>query len=240
MRPEQAIEKLQNLRDQGEVAAAASNHSVLLGAWKASVREVVRRSLGDDHDLVAQLDNVSYRVGMSWSGMDQAYYVRARVEGAKRAVGLIDAAIFALQLSAEIDEPLDEESFDSELWVHVRGLVADGDWGKVATETAVFTEDKVRKWSGQGAGVVGKNLYASALSNAGELRLGAIANEWEGWRNLGMGFAQATSNVDRHHVQQRADLKRYAVGVLGLASLLLTQMRYAHADLIEERDLGSS
>ena len=92
----------------------------------------------------------------------------------------------------------------------------------------------------QDGAVVGKNMYAHALSNAGELRLGAQSNEWEGWRNLGMGFAQATSNVDRHHVQIRPDLKRYAVGVLGLASLLLTQMRHAHAELIEQRDSSAS
>ncbi|WP_236745329.1 TIGR02391 family protein [Rhodococcus sp. BS-15] len=153
---------------------------------------------------------------------------------------LIASAIYALGLAAEVDEPVDESSFDPELWAHVRGLVDAGDWGKVATQAAVFTEDKVRKWSNQDGAVVGKNMYAHALSNAGELRLGAQSNEWEGWRNLGMGFAQATSNVDRHHVQIRPDLKRYAVGVLGLASLLLTQMRHAHAELIEQRDSSAS
>ena len=36
---------------------------------------------------------------------------------------------------------------------------------------------------------------------------------------LGMGFAQALSNVDRHNIQRRIDAKRYAFGVLGVGSL---------------------
>lgn len=32
--------------------------------------------------------------------------------------------------------------------------------------------------------------------------------------------------------------QRYAIGVLGLGSLLLTQLRYEHGDLIEEQQTG--
>jgi hypothetical protein len=49
-----------------------------------------------------------------------------------------------------------------------------------------------------------------------------------------MGFAQAMGNVDRHRIQQRQDARRYAIGVFGLGSLLLTQLRYEHSDLIED------
>ncbi|MGF0310978.1 TIGR02391 family protein [Rhodococcus sp. IEGM1428] len=147
-----------------------------------------------------------------------------------------ESAIYALELGLEIDEPLDESSFDSELWAHVRALVEDGDWGKVATQAAVFTEDKVRRWSAQGSDAVGKGLFGQALADAGPLRLGAMRGEWEGWRALGTGFVQAAGNVDRHHVQHRSDLQRYAVGVLGLASLLLTQMRHEHPELIEQQE----
>ena len=50
--------------------------------------------------------------------------------------------------------------------------------------------------------------------------------ERDGWHQFGRGLAAATGNVDRHHLQQRPDLKPYAVGVLDAASLLLTQLRY--------------
>jgi hypothetical protein len=53
-------------------------------------------------------------------------------------------------------------------------LVESDDWGKVATQAAVFTEDKVRRWSAQNASVVGKVQYATAMGDAGELRLGAL------------------------------------------------------------------
>jgi hypothetical protein len=54
----------------------------------------------------------------------------------------------------------------------------------------------------------------------------------DGWRFLAVGFASALGNVDRHNIQDRADLKQYAFGVLGLASLLLVQVRFTHPDAI--------
>ena len=51
--------------------------------------------------------------------------------------------------------------------------------------------------------MVGKSLYGAALNNEGPLRLGRQASEWEGWRFLGMGLAQATGNVDRYRIQLR-------------------------------------
>ena len=55
-----------------------------------------------------------------------------------------------------------------------------------------------------------------------------------------MGFAQALGNVDRHRIQSRDDAQRYAIGVLGLGSLLLTQLRHEHGDLIEEQQTGAA
>jgi hypothetical protein len=46
-----------------------------------------------------------------------------------------------------------------------------------------------------------------------------------------VGLASRCTRVgqcDRHNIRDRADIKKYALGVLGLASLLLTQTRYAH------------
>jgi hypothetical protein len=45
-----------------------------------------------------------------------------------------------------------------------------------------------------------------------------------------MGFAMALRNVDTHRIQRRDDDKRYALGVLGTGSLLLTQLRYEHGN----------
>ena len=39
---------------------------------------------------------------------------------------------------------------------------------------------------------------------------------------------------DTHRIQRRNDDKRYALGVLGAGSLLLTQLRYEHGNRFKE------
>jgi hypothetical protein len=106
-----------------------------------------------------------------------------------------------------------------------------------AEEVAIFVENHIRTWANSpkdrnGNELVGKNLYLKVFDDSSDYRLGAQAGEREGWRYLGMGFAQALSNVDRHRIQNRDDAKRYALGVLGLGSLLLTQMRFEHEAIL--------
>lgn len=127
--------------------------------------------------------------------------------------------------------PLDSGDYDPELWAHVVGLLDAGDWGKVPAAVAIYVEHQVRSWSGLSNAVVGKNLYATALGEKGKLAVGAVASEQEGWRMLGMGLVQAVGNVARHRLQTRDDERRYAVGVLGLGSLLLTQIQLEHPEL---------
>jgi len=76
------------------------------------------------------------------------------------------------------------------------------------------------------------------FSDESDWRLGSRASEREGWRAFATGFALALSNVDRHRIQRREDAQRYAIGVLGLGSLLLTQMRHEHGELIEDVETG--
>jgi len=165
-----------------------------------------------------------------------------RDDAAKRGKAVLKGAIFTLETLLDEKSPLDEASVDPELWAHVQGLVASNDWAKVPAEVAIFVEDRVRMWAqdprqNNGATMVGKTLYATALGESGPLRLGRQASEWEGWRSLGMGLAQAVGNVDRHRLQRRDDARRYALGVLGLGSLLLTQLRYEHPAAVLEAEM---
>lgn len=82
-------------------------------------------------------------------------------------------------------------------------------------------------------------LMARIFADDSDWRIGRRAGERDGWRALGIGFTQALSNVDRHRIQVRDDARRYAIGVLGLSSLLLTQMRHKHGDLIEDVRTGA-
>ncbi len=149
---------------------------------------------------------------------------------------MVDAAIYALELAKDEPEPVNPASFDLELWEHISGLVSAGDWGKIPASTATFTEHKIRQWSGSGEDRYGKGLYGYAFADDGPLRLGATKPEWEGWRSLAIGFAQAISNVDRHRIPDRTDLRQYAIGVVGTASLLLVQVHKEHPETIAQTE----
>ncbi|MEH0842813.1 TIGR02391 family protein [Micromonospora sp. CPCC 205711] len=236
MRPAVAIEELEKLKKE---AAEADHFARRAGfdAWKARTRAIFVRTLGADNNLVQRFDKIRYSLGIVTERTTQSAFDQATRSGVRRACELIDAAIWELGLVGG-DEPVDEHAYDPELWAHVKTEVEDGEWGKVASQTAIFVENHIRTWAGnpqdgKGNNLVGKNLYLDVFGDASDYRLGRQASEREGWRYLGMGFAQALSNVDRHRIQTRDDAKRYALGVLGLGSLLLTQLRYEHGDILK-------
>ena len=236
MRPAVAIEELTKLKAEAEAADLFRQPSGL-ESWRPRVRAIFTRAFGEDHHVVKSFDKVKYTPGMTWGGMDRSYFENARQGGVRTVIGLIDAASYELGLVGG-DEPVDEHAYDPELWAHVKTEVEDGEWGKVASQTAIFVENHIRTWAGnpqdqRGNNLVGKNLYLEVFGDASDYRLGRQASEREGWRHLGMGFAQALSNVDRHRIQTRDDAKRYALGVLVLGSLLLTQLRYEHSDILK-------
>ena len=235
MKPEAAIEELRKLKQQTsedpQVQAATPQHK----EWKAKVVAVLERTLGADSSTVQQFKELRYDIGI-WSGApgeaeQDARYFRERVQD---AAALIGAAIYELELSAGAPA-VEGGSYDSGLWDHVKHSVEEERWEQVASAAAIYVEDKVRRWAGNplnkdGGRLVGQALFVKALSAGGPLALGAQANETEGWRNLGTGMVAAISNVDRHGIQDRQDAKQYALGALGLGSLLLTQIRHEHPD----------
>lgn len=237
MRADRAIGALEGLKAEAATPDVMSGGEHLT-AWKAKVRGVLVAALGGDDDLVQKLDTVRYKLS-AWSNSTPSYrFEQARHGGIRDACGVIDAAIYRLRLESDDEEPVDHRSFDPELWEHVKRLVEDQDWGKVASQTAIFVEDRVRTWAGdpktgRGDSLVGKELMGRVFADESEWRLGSRAAEREGWRALATGFAQALGNVDRHRIQLREDARRYAIGVLGLGSLLLTQARHEHGDLVE-------
>lgn len=230
--PSKAIERIRELRAEGQLDPDDLLDLDVV-AWQARVYAVLSRSLGEQHHLTQTADRVSFNPRSVVGGMPRSVWDNAHRRGIGRMVSYLDAAVFELELIADEAEPVDAASFDPELWEHVRGLVEHRDWGKVPPETAIFVEDRVRAWSGLGRDKFGKGLYVSALGDGGALLLGQTAGEHEGWRALGVGLAQAIGNVDRHRIQSRSDARRYAIGVLGLGSLLLTQVRYEHPDAIQ-------
>ncbi|MEU4553500.1 TIGR02391 family protein [Micromonospora violae] len=237
MRPAVAITQLEKLKKEA-AEADYFGHKTGLDSWKARTRAVFVRALGADNNLVERFDKVRYSLGMFTDRTPSSAFQEATRRGVRKACELIEAALWELGLASG-EESVDEHAWDPDLWAHVKGLVEDEEWGKVASQTAIFVESHIRTWAGNpqdrsGNNLVGKQLYSDVFGDTSDYRLGRQASEREGWRALGVGFAQALSNVDRHRIQTRDDAKRYALGVLGLGSLLLTQLRYEHGDILQK------
>lgn len=229
MKARSAVEALEALK--AEVTDPMALYGVDGGteSWTSRVLAVLRRSLGPQTPLIKKISEVGYGPFALVGTPTPLEYEQAFAQGTRTAVAYIEAALYELRLEVGDDDAVVVESaYDPELWNHVRNLVDDEDWAKVASQTAIFVEDKVRAWMSLDGSAFGKAVYAKALADTSALALGGQPGEAEGWRMLGMGLAQALGNVDRHRIQNRADAKRYALGVLGLGSLILTQLRYQH------------
>jgi Protein of unknown function (Hypoth_ymh) len=188
--------------------------------WKHKSERTLRRTLGDDHELVKNFEGVTWRADML-----------PGIYGKDEGVGILEAAIYEIE---ELSEPPDFASsaaIDPELWEHVRHLVESEQWAQVTSQTAIFVESKIRQWAGLPDSKYGKDLMVAVLKpGVGLFPLGRTSGEHEGWLALGIGITMAIGNADRHRIQQRDDSKRYAMGVLGAGSLLLTQLRHQHAN----------
>jgi hypothetical protein len=131
---------------------------------------------------------------------------------------------------------LDGSSLEADLWEHVRSLVTAEEWEKIPREAAVFVENKLREW----ADFSGPKFRGSAETfkiavNDSHFTLGGNASESQGWQQIFGGFALAIRNNAGHKLVERAELRRYAVAVLGTASLLLGQIRHQYGDPPEMR-----
>lgn len=236
MKQERALAALRKLAREANDLRWTSDQA--LANWRMRVRVALSAALGSGSDLVAHLDQIDFgnaHPGESaMAGMNRMMVRRS--QGLRDAVALIDSARLHIEIVGNDEaEPIEGSNFDPELWAHVRGLVESKDWGKIASTTVTFVEDRIRTWAGDprdakksGARLFGKALFLAGLGSGKPLELGSEAGEHEGWQYLGMGFAQALGNVDRHRIQKRSDAQLYAIGVLGLGSLLLTQLRNQH------------
>lgn len=227
-----ALDQIQKLRQlQTEAADPETLFRDKRGraAWRADVITAVSEALGNRHLITMSMRKVK----ITASGTDKTAS-DLFVEKVEELCQLTDEAIAELEFSI-LEIPVGEHSFDPALWNHVKDHVKAGKWHKVVSRTTEFVEDRIRVWS-----EMDEADYEEALGDSGELRLGEKRAEWEGWRGIAAGLDQAVSSVDSSRLQSREDARRYAVGVLGMSSLLLTQLRFQHGFLIEERESKST
>ena len=239
MRADLAIKELELLKEEAQHLNVV-HESEGLSTWDGKVRVVLSGYFGDQDYLVTQQTSVSYCPAWVVGG-DDSVYISARQSGIKECCSIIDAAIYKIRLELDDDDSVvTPTDYDPELWEHVKTLVQREEWDKVPAQASIFVESKVREWAGaptdkNGQRLIGKSLMAKVFGDNGQLRLGSQSNETEGWRSLAIGFTQAISNAVRHGVSERDDARQYAIGVLGLASLLFTEVRHEYGDTLTEK-----
>jgi uncharacterized protein Ymh len=217
------------LRDQAN--RHARNVTTLFGvrkAWTLQATTVLTEVLGEFHPLVAELEPIWKYKEPEDILTKNAWAKQSWQEGR----GILDSAITSyIFMNTNIHDSSVVNMLDADLMARVDHVFRVEDWTAVASLAATFVEDRFRAWAGLDHTAFGVNLMTRVLHpETGVFPLGVAPGEVEGWHQFGRGFMSACSNVDRHRIQSRDDLQRYAMGVLGSASLLLTQMRYQHGN----------
>ena len=212
-----------------------------LDLWRHKLSALISEILNPNHALAMRLAGIRWSPGSGASSTRQRrndwYNPPGADEEAFRlakqtAVEIIEALRWELARRVPATDPFVDATIDPELWKHVRGLVEARDWEKVAREAAVFVEDKLRNWASISPSVTGSvNVFKAAIGSSGFLLPKAgPTSEQQGWQQLAIGFALALRNPSGHQVKNRSDAERYALGVLGVASLLLTELRHEYGD----------
>jgi hypothetical protein len=204
--------------------------------WRNKLTTLIGEIVGPNDAIATRLANLSWRsrvfnyhAGASsrWSSEDMRAFDAAK----RTATDIIDTLLWHLDRLQATSAPFADATIDPELWAHVQGLVDAGDWEKVAREAAVFVEHKLRLWAAVPPSVTGSvNVFKMAIGAAGFELAKGTPSEQQGWQQLATGFALALRNVSGHRISDRNDAARYSLGVLGLASLLLTQVRHEYGD----------
>jgi hypothetical protein len=213
-----------------------------LSVWRHKLYALLGEILDPNHALAIRFSGLRFDTSGSSvvSGFGGAPVRPARnpwadeeFHKAKQDAGeIIEALRWELERRAPATDPFTEATVDPELWDHVRGLIGAKDWEKVAREAAVFVEDKLRNWASVSQSVTGGvNVFKGAIGPSGFVlpKVGP-SSEQQGWQQLAVGFALALRNPSGHQVRHRSDAERYALGVLGMASLLLTELRHEYGD----------
>lgn len=216
----------------GELAPSIREPAFI--SWWTRVQLVLPRALGQQHPITQRVLAVQWEKPMMIGGRAFPFGHLSQA-AAREVIGLLDAAVHELDwLSAE-SGAFDAAGVDPELWEFVAVDVQAAHWGKAVSQTALFTEDRVRRWTGQPTEMVGVDLMTAVLGPSGTFRLGDTEEERKGWHLLAMGLVKAVRNAAGHRLQNRPDHRRYALGALGAASLLLTQLRFQHGDRLVDR-----
>jgi len=226
-----------------EIASIAQSSpdtsSAAYTTWRSRTRSLLTAALGPNHHITSEFVALSW-LPVAFTVGDDGPFIRAFRSAAGQAQGYLDASLYELDAMVARRGELGADDVDDELWEFVEHDVRAEHWGKATTQATLFTEDRIRKWTGQPADLVGKDLVTAVLGDKGDYRLGRTPGEMQGWHMLAMGIAMALRNPAGHRIEDRPDHRRYALGVLGSCSLLLTQLRYEHGNRFHDLSPASA
>lgn len=229
MKSEDAVDRLQGL-DAELMVLEPTWKTAAFESWQLRTRSVLGHSIGKDQHITEAFNRTHWSSLSFDDSADRHQFEQSRM----LVHGMFEAAIAELQMLADEVPIADEEGVDPELWERVAPETQAEAWDKVALNAVVFTEDRIRKWAGRPPGEVGKDLAVAIFGPSGDYRMGLVDPEKQGWQLFAQGIAMALRNVDTHRIQERPDHKRYALGVVGACSLLLTQMRFEHGNRFQD------
>ena len=171
VKPEDAITRLRNLRDEA-ATLPLSTSSTEFNSWMPRARSVLTRALGEKHHITERFVNTRWTPSMFTMGDTSAFTATFRAT-IPEAQGILDAAIAEIELLADEVPVADESGIDAELWEHIAPEIQSEAWGKVASQAAIFTEDRIRKWAGRPVGEVGKDLQLPCSASRAITRWGS-------------------------------------------------------------------
>jgi Protein of unknown function (Hypoth_ymh) len=210
--------------------------------WRLRASRTLALGLGSDHDLVKKFDATQWiHKPVTSFGRDtltaevQQRRDRAFANARRTSRTIIETALYESGM-LHPHPVFRSGDIDGELWAHIHGEIERSEWGKVALNSAVFLEDWLRNRGSLPKTTIGTDLAKTTIGSGGVLSLtgqlvggdAPAASEAQGWAQLGQGFFMAVRNVVGHRIDQRPDIQAYAMGVAGVVSLLMTQVRAEH------------
>ena len=178
------------------------------------------------------------------SGTDWRYRLpadMARFQGTTDLESLLDRSFGppqhpAPQIAATLAEPAAVRGSDGGwstwcdpgLWSEVASLVEIEHWDAVAQRATVYLETELRRLGGLGRDHIGQALVTAVLHpRTGSHPLSNDEAEAGGWHQVALGYFTTVRNNTNHGHVTDLDM-RYAMGIVGATSLLLTQVAIAH------------
>lgn len=147
MKHDEAIGLLRTFEEELRQMTGAIESDARFRSWQHRVRSVLTKTLGESHHITQSFVKLHWSISF-YAGNDHADRLANQqtfAEASQEALGLLDAAIFELEQLQQSMEIAEDAGLDAELWDHVKGHVVAEEWTKVASQTAIFTEDRIRK-----------------------------------------------------------------------------------------------